>query len=131
MPEPTEAWLRALRIILCFLAILWVFETINTVLGHRLNVLGIYPREIETLPGIVLWPFLHANFQHLIVNTTPLAMLGFFVALRGWVVFVQSQPAHSRAWRPGGVAIRAASFPHWRERARVRLLWLSGDDRNL
>lgn len=90
MPEPTEAWLRALKIILCFLAILWVFETVNTFLGHRLNVLGIYPRELETLPGIVLWPFLHANFQHLIMNTTPLAMLGFFVALRGWAVFVKA-----------------------------------------
>ncbi len=90
MPEVTENWVRALRIILSFLAVLWVAETVNTVFGHRLNVFGIYPREIETLPGILLWPLLHANFQHLIMNTTPLAMLGFFVALRGWKVFIKA-----------------------------------------
>lgn len=90
MPDVTENWVRALKIIFSFLAVLWLAETVNTALGHRLNVFGIYPREPETLPGILLWPLLHANFQHLIMNTTPLAMLGFFVALRGWRVFVQA-----------------------------------------
>lgn len=88
--EPAEVWFRALKIILAFVGLLWIVETVNTLLGHRLNVFGIYPREFETLPGIILWPLLHANFQHLIMNTTPLAILGFFVALRGWLVFIQA-----------------------------------------
>ncbi len=90
MSDLTENWARAFKTVLAFLAVLWAVETVNTLLGHRLNVFGIYPRELETLPGIVLWPLLHANFQHLIMNTTPLAMLGFFVALRGWRVFAKA-----------------------------------------
>jgi hypothetical protein len=58
LEEASERWFRALRIILTLLAVLWVFEAVNTMLGHRLNRFGIYPREFETLPGILLWPLL-------------------------------------------------------------------------
>ena len=69
-------WLDGARIIICFVAILWLIEAINTGLGHAFNVFGIFPREVATLPGILFWPFLHGNFQHLIMNTTPLLALG-------------------------------------------------------
>lgn len=90
MHDVTENWARGLRIIFSFVALLWLVEAINTLSGHRLNVLGIYPREIATLPGILVWPFLHANFPHLIMNTTPLLVMGFFVGLRGAQVFLQT-----------------------------------------
>lgn len=69
---------------------LWLVEAANTLTDHQLNVFGIYPRELAALPGLFFWPLLHANFQHLIMNTTPLAVLGFFVALRGASVFVRT-----------------------------------------
>jgi membrane associated rhomboid family serine protease len=76
-------WGSGVRIIVALVALLWLIEAANTMLGHRLNQFGIYPRNLQTLPGIVVWPLLHVNFQHLIMNTTPLLVLGFFVALRG------------------------------------------------
>ena len=45
--------------------------------------LVIYPRQVEGLIGIVFWVLLHGDFVHLVLNTTPLLFLGFFVALRG------------------------------------------------
>ena len=41
------------------------------------------------MPGIIFWPFLHGGFYHLLMNTTPLLVLGYFVALRGFVPFFQ------------------------------------------
>ncbi|MEX0943113.1 MAG: rhomboid family intramembrane serine protease [Pseudomonadales bacterium] len=90
MRQIDNAWIRAASIVAGLVTILWLTELANSWTGHRLDVLGIYPREISALPGILLWPFLHGNFQHLMLNTTPLMVLGFFVALRGWAVFLQT-----------------------------------------
>jgi len=88
--EKSSSWLVALKVISGLVALLWIVETVNTLLGHRLNVYGIYPRSLSNLPGIIFWPFLHANFNHLIMNTMPLLAMGYFVALRGWIVFLES-----------------------------------------
>jgi membrane associated rhomboid family serine protease len=85
----TERWKNGLIYMICFTGILWVLEFINLGMGHRLFELAIYPRTAEGAPGILLWPFLHGNLHHLIVNTTPFFVLGWFVAIRGGLVFVQ------------------------------------------
>lgn len=54
-----------LNILLVILAILWSVFLVNILLGKRLFYLGIFPRKIIGLPGIVCAPFLHANFNHL------------------------------------------------------------------
>lgn len=90
MSRIAENWLSSLKLILAIVILLWLVEILNSLVDHRLNSYGIYPREIETLPGILLWPFLHGNFQHLIMNTTPLMVMGFLVALRGWKTFVKT-----------------------------------------
>jgi len=90
MTDATENWLRAIGIVGILVLILWSVEAANTALGHRLDLLGVYPRDVKSLPGILLWPFLHGSFRHLIMNTTPLVVMGFFVALRGGVVFTQA-----------------------------------------
>jgi membrane associated rhomboid family serine protease len=76
--------------VVILVAVIWVVEVINTLVGHRLNVFGIYPRRIDSLPGIILWPLLHGGYAHLIMNTTPLLVMGFFVALRGVRTFCLS-----------------------------------------
>jgi membrane associated rhomboid family serine protease len=80
MQKSTAAAIKATVVLL---AVMWLVEIVNALAGHRLNVFGIYPRRIESLPGILLWPFLHGGYAHLIMNTTPLLVMGFFVALRG------------------------------------------------
>lgn len=66
-----------------FIVIFWLVEIIDQVLfGHRLDYFGIIPRHLTGLRGIILSPFLHADFPHLIANTLPFAILG-------WLVMVQ------------------------------------------
>ncbi len=65
-----------------FAALLWVIQIINAAFGGALVNLGIHPRTIAGLWGILFAPFIHASFAHLIANTVPLLVLGWFVMLR-------------------------------------------------
>lgn len=64
-------------------AVMWVAEVVDAVLGGRLDGLGIEPRQVDGLTGVVLAPFLHADFGHLMANTVPFLVLGALVALSG------------------------------------------------
>ncbi len=66
-----------------FVAVMWVVEVLDAVVfRHRLNMLGIRPRSISGLWGILFMPFLHGNFAHLIANTVPFVTLGWLIMLR-------------------------------------------------
>lgn len=79
----------ALRVapIALFVAAVWIVSLVNLALGGVLNDLGIRPRRVDGLPGLLGAPFLHGGLIHLISNTLPLAVLGALVALRGAAVF--------------------------------------------
>jgi len=62
-------WLKAL-------GILWGINIVNWIIGSPLNRLGLYPRRLSGLPGIVFSPFLHQDFNHLFFNSIPLFVLG-------------------------------------------------------
>lgn len=64
-------------------ALMWVLEGVDTLLDGRLDSLGIEPRDADGLSGVVLAPFLHGGFGHLLANTVPLLVLGALVALAG------------------------------------------------
>ncbi|MEM9265158.1 MAG: rhomboid family intramembrane serine protease [Cyanobacteria bacterium P01_F01_bin.13] len=63
----------------------WAVGVINfAYLDGGLNrLLGIRPRELMGLLGILFSPFLHRNAAHLIANTLPFAILGWLVLLQG------------------------------------------------
>ena len=63
--------------------VMWIVGAVNILLDYRLSEFGIVPRSIDGLRGIPLMPFLHANFNHLVVNTLPVALLGVLVAIQG------------------------------------------------
>jgi membrane associated rhomboid family serine protease len=86
----SSTWHEALKLILSLVILIWLTELVNSLLDHRLNVYGIYPRNMDNLVGIILWPFLHGNFNHLMMNSMPLLAMGYFVALRGWLIFLES-----------------------------------------
>ncbi|WP_330202647.1 rhomboid family intramembrane serine protease [Cyanobacterium sp. Dongsha4] len=66
-----------------FVIIFWLIEIINlTFFGDRLDYLGIIPRNLTGLRGIILAPFLHGDIPHLIANTFPFIILGFLTMLR-------------------------------------------------
>ena len=71
-----------------FLAIFWGVFILNQLLQNRLLYLGIIPRHLVGLPGIVCAPFLHADFNHLFFNSIPLAVLGNFILIQGLPTFI-------------------------------------------
>lgn len=78
-------------VLAALVAVLWAEEVVDVFLGGWLDGFGIRPREAAGLIGIPLAPFLHAGFQHLIANTLPLVVLGWFVMLREtWHFFAVS-----------------------------------------
>ncbi|HEY3682406.1 MAG TPA: rhomboid family intramembrane serine protease [Streptosporangiaceae bacterium] len=69
--------------IVAFVALLWIIEGVNAVTGDSLIHLGIIPRTMGGLEGVVFAPFLHGSFGHIAANTLPLLILGFLAAVRG------------------------------------------------
>lgn len=65
-----------------FVALIWAIGIVDFVLGGALNVYGIWPHHIIGLRGILFAPFLHGSLGHLIANTIPFVVLGWFVMLR-------------------------------------------------
>ncbi len=63
---------------------MWVVFFLNALLGNLLvRTLGIAPRRVDGLDGIVFAPLLHGGVDHLISNTLPLLVLGFLAFLEG------------------------------------------------
>lgn len=70
--------------ILLFIAALYLVEVLDVVTGDRLQRnYGVEPRETQGLDGILFAPLLHGSWGHLIANTVPLLVLGFFLLLGG------------------------------------------------
>ncbi len=78
----------ALYYVAGLLAVMWVVGLINIPLDYKLSEFGIVPRTVDGLRGILLTPFLHASFDHLLVNTLPVAFLGTLVAIQGRRTFL-------------------------------------------
>ena len=63
-------------------ALMWVVFLATLATGGALLSLGIVPRNVIGLRGILFAPFLHGSFTHLVANSIPFAMMGWFVMLR-------------------------------------------------
>lgn len=48
---------------------------LDSIFNLHLTLLGIYPRQISGLPGIILAPFIHSTWAHLLSNTSPILVL--------------------------------------------------------
>ncbi|MEL4894997.1 rhomboid family intramembrane serine protease [Crocosphaera sp. Alani8] len=75
--------------------IMWVLETLNWSLpGLQLDAYGIHPQNPRWLVGIVLAPFLHGSWTHLMANTPPFLLFGGLIVLRSvkefWLVTIIS-----------------------------------------
>ena len=72
--------INGFRFILFFIALIWVIALVDLVLKLELTQYAIRPRDPDRLYGVVSMHFLHNGFQHLLSNTIPLLVLGYFVA---------------------------------------------------
>ncbi|CAN5874772.1 rhomboid family intramembrane serine protease [soil metagenome] len=89
--------------VLAVAVLLWGLELFDTLfLGQRLNALGIRPRSLEGLRGVLLAPLLHASLGHLLANTVPFLTLGFLVMLGGTGAFLSATVG---GWLVGGLGV--------------------------
>tara|TARA_B100000287_G_scaffold57993_1_gene51006 strand:+ start:161 stop:814 length:654 start_codon:yes stop_codon:yes gene_type:complete len=58
------------------LMIIWGVKIIEYVFGLSFISYGVFPQKINGLKGILLSPFIHKDFTHLINNSYPLLILG-------------------------------------------------------
>jgi membrane associated rhomboid family serine protease len=66
-----DVLLYPLLFLLAIVVVFWIESRFNI----NLNYLGIYPRKIEGLRGILLGPFIHGDLKHLFNNSIPLLVL--------------------------------------------------------
>jgi membrane associated rhomboid family serine protease len=59
-----------------FVFLMWLVKIIEVLFDLDLSNFGIYPLSLEGLPGVIVSPFIHANFRHLFNNSLPLFFLG-------------------------------------------------------
>lgn len=88
-PGAELAWTRggraqaAAKLMVGWVALLWLLEVVDVVGGHALDGLGIMPRQASELVDIVPAAFIHFGFAHVAANSVPLLVLGFLAALGG------------------------------------------------
>ncbi|MFF1294087.1 MULTISPECIES: rhomboid family intramembrane serine protease [unclassified Streptomyces] len=73
----------AAKLMLGWVALLWLLEVVDAVSGHALDDFGIAPREPSELIDVVPAAFIHFGWAHVAANTVPLLVMGFLAALGG------------------------------------------------
>jgi membrane associated rhomboid family serine protease len=90
LPTPAEAKAelkrelrRATWIILGFIVLIWLIQIVNVLFfGGRLSQLGVLPRTVTGLRGILFMPLLHSDAGHLFSNSIGILLLGGMIVLR-------------------------------------------------
>ncbi|MDC2950240.1 rhomboid family intramembrane serine protease [Streptomyces heilongjiangensis] len=88
-PSPDREWSRgdrakaAAKLMVGWVALLWILEVIDVAGGHALDGFGIMPRSVPELVDVVPASFIHFGFGHVAANSVPLLVLGFLAALGG------------------------------------------------
>lgn len=74
--------------------LMWLVFLLELIYDFNASVLGIVPRTLGGLSGIVFAPMVHGNAWHLVSNTVPLIFLGtvlfYFYGRIGNTVFMRS-----------------------------------------
>ncbi len=66
----------AFAVAVSFSLLLWLIKLVEFLGGLDFSQFGIYPRQLDGLPGILLAPFIHGSFAHLFANTAPIIVIG-------------------------------------------------------
>lgn len=69
----------SLFITLSFISLLWIIKLFETFTKIDLSFLGVLPREVKGLIGIITAPLIHSDFSHLASNTFTLIVLMMFL----------------------------------------------------
>lgn len=75
IPYEKRRFIHSLIIPLVFLLICWLFKAWELVTGDSFAHLGIYPRELKGLTGILFMPFIHGSLSHISTNSISFLLL--------------------------------------------------------
>jgi len=75
MKQEKRKFIYTLLIPVGLLFIMWVVKLIEVGFDVSLVSLGNYPLDIKGIKGIVLMPFIHGSWSHLLANTVPFLIL--------------------------------------------------------
>jgi membrane associated rhomboid family serine protease len=79
-----ENELKDYKLLLFSVALMWCLGIVAMFLSNSpLSVLAVLPRELDRAYAIFSMHFLHWGLSHLVSNTLPLLVLGFFVCSTG------------------------------------------------
>lgn len=78
-PKKPNRFVQSLSLPIKFVALLWIIHLVQWFFNLQLGFLGVFPREISGLKGILFSPLLHGDFGHLISNTPPLLVLSVLI----------------------------------------------------
>ena len=83
-PGDRVGFVTAIVAVGALVAFMWVLEAYDYATSHSLDDNGIEPRTSEGIVGIVVAPWLHHGWGHLISNSVPFLALGTLALLDGW-----------------------------------------------
>jgi membrane associated rhomboid family serine protease len=76
MKEEKRKFIFSILIPAALILVMWLIKLIEFSFDLRFTTLGNYPLEMKGIQGIVLMPFVHGSWDHLIANTVPFLVLG-------------------------------------------------------
>ncbi|HOV59343.1 MAG TPA: rhomboid family intramembrane serine protease [Rhodanobacteraceae bacterium] len=101
---------RAALMSLGFVAVLWLVKAVELAGPGDFSWLGVYPRRVQGLLGILTAPLVHAGFEHLIFNTLPTFLL-LTLALFNYPA--ATRRALPLIWLLSGVGVWLIGRPSW------------------
>jgi membrane associated rhomboid family serine protease len=81
--EQAKRMRRAIVAALLFTSLLWDIKLVEMMFRFDWSSLGVYPRSVSGLAGILFAPLLHGSFEHLMANT-PASIVLLAVLLYGY-----------------------------------------------
>lgn len=76
MDKATATFLRRISVPIIFVGFIWVVHIIQVVGGIDMTRLGVFPRHVEGLGGILTGPMVHGSWEHLFYNSVSFLMMG-------------------------------------------------------
>ena len=63
-----------------FVFIIWIIEGLEYILDTNFSTFGIIPLDFNRIYGILSYPFIHSDLNHLLNNTYPILILGGIIS---------------------------------------------------
>lgn len=76
------------KLLLSILTVMALVEFLNIITGRWFSQFGIVPRQVSSLPEILIAPFIHGSVLHLASNSIPFAILGFLLLVHGLLRYI-------------------------------------------